>query len=104
MFDVVSDLVDTRGWDVRAARAPQTELDSGQLNAVVTTLLGFRQEVAIRVVGGTDGATIAVRSASLTGFPDFGENGQRVEAFLLDLDNQVTVMLRGAAPQPAADN
>lgn len=104
MFDTVSALVDDRGWDVRSTRAPQSELDSGQLNAVVTTMLGFRQEVAIRIAGNSDGTTIAMRSASLTSFPDFGENGRRVEAFLLNLDNQVTVMLRDAAPQPAADN
>ena len=104
MFDTVSALVDDRGWDVRSKRAPQSELDSGQLNAVVTTMLGFRQEIAIRISGNSDGTTIAMRSASLTNFPDFGENGQRVEAFLLDLDNQVTVMLRDAGPQPAADN
>ena len=45
-----------------------------------------------------------MRSTSLTSFPDFGENGQRVEAFLLDLDNQVTVMLRDAGPQQTTDN
>jgi hypothetical protein len=44
-----------------------------------------------------------MRSASLTSFPDFGQNGQRIEAFLLDLDNQVTLMLRNATPAPAAD-
>lgn len=104
MFDTVSALVDDRGWDVRSTRAPQSELDTGQLNAVVTTALGFRQEVSIRISGNSDGTTIAMRSASLANFPDFGENGQRVEAFLLDLDNQVTMMLRDAAPQPAADN
>ena len=104
MFDVAASLVEDRGWDVRARRSPQTALDAGQLNAVVTTLLGFRQEVAIRVAGGNDGATVAMRSASLSGFPDFGENGQRVEAFLLDLDNQVTLMLRDAPATPQADN
>ncbi len=104
MFDVVATLVEDRGWDVRARREPQTALDSGQLNAVVTTLLGFRQEVAIRVSGGADGATVAMRSASLTNFPDFGENGQRVEAALLDLDSQVTLMLRDAPAAPEADN
>jgi hypothetical protein len=98
MFDVVETLAEGRGWDIRSRRAPQGELDSGLLNAIVTTVLGFRQEVAIRVAGSADGATIAVRSASLTGFPDFGENGQRIEAFLLDLDAQVTQMLRTAAP------
>ena len=64
--------------------------------------LGFSQEVAVRVAGGADGATVDMRSTSLSAFPDFGENGQRVEAFLLELDNQVTLMLRNAPAQPAA--
>jgi hypothetical protein len=98
MFDTVEELVDARGWDVRARRAPQTDLDGGQINAVVTTLLGFREEVAVRVTGSSDGATVAVRSASLAPFPDFGENGKRVESFLLDLDTRVTQMLRNATP------
>jgi hypothetical protein len=104
MFDAVAALVDDREWDVRSSRKPATPLDSGQINAIVTTLLGFRQEVAIRVTGATDGATVAMRSVSLTPMPDFGENGQRIEAFLLDLDNQVTQMLRDAAPGGQADN
>ena len=103
MFDTVADIVDDRGWDVRTSRRPTTQLETGQLNAIVTTLLGFRQEVAIRVAGSADGTTISMRSASLTSFPDFGENGQRIEAFLLDLDNQVTLMLRNAAPAAPAD-
>ena len=102
IFDVVAALVDDRGWEVRAKREPATQFETGQINAVVTTMLGFRQEVAIRVAGGIDGTTVAVRSTSLANFPDFGENGQRVEAFLLDLDAQVTTMLRTAPKQPAA--
>jgi Protein of unknown function (DUF1499) len=104
IFDVVAGLVDDRGWDLRARRVPENQLDTGQLNAVVTTLLGFRQEIAIRVAGGAEGTSVAVRSASLYNFPDFAENGRRIEAFLLDLDAQVTLMLRDAPAQPAAAN
>ncbi|MBL8596582.1 MAG: DUF1499 domain-containing protein [Devosia sp.] len=104
MYDVVGRLVEARGWDVRATRAPLGPLDTGQYNAVVTTLLGFSQEVAVRVAGGADGATVDMRSTSLSAFPDFGENGQRVEAFLLELDNQVTLMLRNAPAQPVAQD
>ena len=104
MFTLVETLLDQRGWDVRARRAPLSALDAGQLNAVVTTLLGFRQEVAFRIAGGADGTTIAMRSASLSAFPDFGENGQRVESFLLELDNQVTLLLRNAPTQPVAED
>lgn len=103
MFDAVASLVDDRGWDVRASRRPTTQVDTGELNAVITTLLGFREEVAIRVTGAADGTTIAMRSASLSSFPDFGENGARIEAFMLDLDSQVTQMLRTAGPAQPAD-
>ncbi len=54
----------------RAARRCRP-IDEGQLNAVVTTLLGFAQEVAIRVAGSADGAKVAMRSATLSTFPGF---------------------------------
>ncbi len=98
MYQVVGRLIEAQGWDIRAARAPLGPLDTGQYNAVVMTLLGFSEEVALRVTGSADGATVDMRSASLSAFPDFGENGQRVEAFLLELDNQVTQLLRNAPP------
>ncbi len=101
MFDIVERLVEAQGWDPRARRAPLGPLDAGQVNAVVTTLLGFSQEVAVRVTGSADGATVDMRSTSLSRFPDFGQNGQRVESFLLELDNQVTLLLRNAPAQPA---
>lgn len=101
IFEVVERLVEAKGWEPRARRAPVSAVDTGQLNAIVTTLLGFRQEAVIRVVGSADGATVDMRSASLTSFPDSGENGQRVESFLLELDSQVTLLLRNA-PTPSA--
>ncbi len=104
MFTLVETQLDTFGWDVRARRAPLSAVGEGQLNGVVTTLLGFRQEVAVRITGSTDGTTIAMRSASLSSFPDFGENGQRVERFLLELDNQVTLLLRNAPSQPTSED
>jgi hypothetical protein len=103
MFETVDNLVDDRGWEVRASNAPLDDSGGGQLNALATTPLGFRQEIAIRVTGGAEGTTIAMRSASLSNFPDMGENGRRVEAFLLDLDNAVTLMLRAAPPQAASE-
>lgn len=102
MFGVVETLVTAQGWEIRARRAPVGVLDAGQVNAMVTTLLGFAQEVVVRVSGGADGARVDMRSTSLSDFPDFGENGQRVERFLLELDNQVTLMLRNAPAQPVA--
>ncbi|MEQ1902323.1 MAG: DUF1499 domain-containing protein [Devosia sp.] len=104
MFTLVENLAASRGWEMRARRVPVNALDTGQLNAVATTLLGWRHEVAIRVAGTADGSTVDMRSAVLTDFHDFAENGQRIEAFLLELDNQVTLLLRDAPVAPVADD
>jgi hypothetical protein len=101
MFTIVDDLVAQRGWEVRIQRAPPTALDSGQINAIAMTLFGWRDEVAIRVAGTAQGSTIDMRSVPLGGFHDFGENGRRVEEFLLALDEKITLTLRNA-PQAAA--
>ncbi len=103
-YDVVLGLVEGRGWEVRSHRSPASDFDTGSINAIVMTPLGFRQEVAIRVAGSTDGTTVAMRSASLNSFPDFGENGGHIEALMLDLDAQVTAMLREAPAQPTTDS
>jgi hypothetical protein len=103
MFATIEDLVDQRGWDVRTRRAPPTGLDSGQLNAISVGIFGWRDEVAIRVAGTPAGSTVDMRSVPLSGFHDFGENGHRVEEFLLALDEKITLMLRDAPQTPASD-
>jgi len=103
MFATVEDLVDQRGWDVRTRREPPTALDTGQLNAISVSLFGFRDEVAIRVAGTPSGSTVDMRSVSLSGFHDFGENGKRVEEFMLALDQKITLLLRDAPVAPAGE-
>jgi hypothetical protein len=101
MFAIVERLVEQRGWEIRRRRAPPTALDIGQINAIAVTLFGWRDEVAIRVTGTAQGSTIDMRSVPLASFVDFGENGRRVEDFLLALDQQITLTLRDG-PQPQA--
>ncbi|MDB5539407.1 MAG: hypothetical protein JWQ89_1134 [Devosia sp.] len=100
MFTIVEDLVEARGWEVRTRRAPPTALDVGQINAIAVTLFGWRDEVAIRVTGTAQGSTIDMRSVPLSGLHDFGENGKRVEEFLLALDQKITLTLRDAPQAP----
>jgi hypothetical protein len=101
MYSLVASLVGDRGWELRARREPQTPLAEGQINSIATTLLGWRDEVAIRVTGNAAGTTVAMRSTALHASPDFGENGRRVEEFLTALDQRVTEMLRNAPLAPA---
>jgi hypothetical protein len=100
MFTIVDDLVEARGWDVRTRRAPPTALDIGRINAIAVTLFGWRDEVAIRVTGTAQGSVIDMRSVPLGGLHDFGENGKRIEEFLLALDQKITLPLRDAPQAP----
>lgn len=106
IYALVAQLVDARGWEPRARREPQNALAEGQVNAVATTLLGWRNEVAIRVTGDAQGSVVAMRSTALHSIHDLGENGRDVEGFLGALDNQITLLMRdiplAPAPEPAA--
>jgi Protein of unknown function (DUF1499) len=102
-FDIVNGLVADRGWMVEPkSHKPATVFGEGDINALATTLLGWRDEVSIRVSGSPQGATIDMRSASLTAIHDLGSNGQRIEDFLTALDNAVTLLIRDnpAAVEP----
>jgi hypothetical protein len=103
MFDIVEQMAEAKGWEPRARRAPQTVLDHGELNVIATSLLGWRDEVAIRVQGDPQGSIVDMRSAATHTWHDLGENGRTIEEFLLALDQRITLMLRDApvAPAPA---
>lgn len=99
LFGLVRDLVQAQGWEIIMIRAPADAASSGQINANVKTFFGWTDEVALRIEPDVDGVTVAMRSASLTNIHhDLGGNGRRVEAFLIALDNAVTVYLRDMPP------
>lgn len=106
MFGIVEQMAAQKGWEPRARRAPTHALDEGTLNAVATTLLGWRDEVAIRVAGTPAGSVVDMRSAATHSWFDLGENGRRIEEFLLELDNRITLMFRDApqAPTPTEES
>lgn len=103
VFTILEQLVDEDGWEVSISRNPDDAGGIGLLDGIATRLLGWRDEVAIRVRATDTGAVIDMRSAPTFEFPDFGENGRRVEKLLLALDDKMTALLRTAAGAPAAD-
>jgi hypothetical protein len=100
MYALAVQLADARDWEPRARREPQTPLAEGQINTVATTLLGWRHEVAVRIAGHAEGAAVDIRSIALHEGPDLGENGRRIEEFLIALDERVTLLLRDAPVNP----
>ncbi len=95
-FDIALALVTKRKWHVADARPP----GAGRRDAVIeatarTPIMGFRDDVVIRVSPNSEGARIDMRSASRYGLYDFGANAARVRSLLEDLDDAV-----GSAPAP----
>jgi hypothetical protein len=104
VYDLATKLVTDRGWAIEASLPPAGPQGEGQLNAIVLTLLGWRDEISLRITGVPDGSTVAMRSASTLGIHDLGENGHRIEEFMLALDQEVTVIMRDApVNQPAEE-
>lgn len=69
------------GWEIDAS-APE----KGLIEATATTkLIGFKDDIAIRVVEKDGGAAVDLRSVSRVGMSDLGANAARIEGFLAAL-------------------
>jgi hypothetical protein len=93
-YDIVLRMVTDRGWDIRRQQAPTTPTGTGQINARIVTLFGWREEAVLLITGTAEGVNVDMRSASVNAVHDFGSNGQRVEDFLVALDTEITTLLR----------
>jgi uncharacterized protein (DUF1499 family) len=90
-----------RKWRVVVDRPPQPGRRDGQIEAVArTTIMGFREDVVLRVRAVEDGARIDVRSASRYGRTDFGSNAARIRSLLDDIDARVTASVEEQRERP----
>jgi uncharacterized protein YecE (DUF72 family) len=80
-----------RKWRVVVDRPPQPPRRDGVIEAVArTAIMGFRDDIALRVRRDDEGARIDVRSASRYGRHDFGTNAARIRSLLEDIDDRLT--------------
>src|ERR1700735_5299076 len=88
-YDAAMKVITKRKWHVVDARPPQgTAPRDGLIEAIARTpILGFRDDVAVRVRATQQGARIDVRSASRYGRHDLGANAARVRALIEDVDD-----------------
>jgi len=98
-------IVDARppqgGQPIANARAPQPAIRDGIIEAIARTpIMGFRDDVVVRIRATSDGARIDVRSASRYGRHDFGTNASRVRNLIGDIDD-VLALPQKPAPAPA---
>jgi uncharacterized protein (DUF1499 family) len=95
-YDAALALVTKRKWFIGDARTPTLARRDGVIEAVARTpIMGFRDDVVIRVTPIGQGTRVDMRSASRFGTHDLGANASRIRSLLEDIDDTV-----GSAPEP----
>jgi uncharacterized protein (DUF1499 family) len=86
-YDATIAIIKKRRWQVINDRPPQPGRD-GYIEAVARTpIMGFRDDVVVRIRPTREGARVDARSASRYGRHDFGTNAARLRALLEDIDD-----------------
>ncbi|WGD50412.1 DUF1499 domain-containing protein [Bradyrhizobium sp. CB1650] len=86
-YAIALQLVHKRKWTVIDERAPQPPRRIGRIEAVARTpIMGFREDVSIRVVPDGDDSRVDIRSASRYFDSDLGSNAARIIKFIDDLN------------------
>ena len=103
-YDAALAVVTKRKWRIVEARAPQAGRRDGRIEAVArTAIMGFRDDVVVRVRADGDGTRIDVRSSSRYGTFDFGANASRIRSLLDDIEDAVAAQKAVKLPaQPPA--
>lgn len=82
VFNLALSIVEQRGWRVLDSVTPRGGQREGRIEAVaLTPVMGFREDIAIRIRTSGGIARVDMRSASRYGSHDFGSNARRIEEF-----------------------
>jgi uncharacterized protein (DUF1499 family) len=89
-YQLVLKAVVARGWKIVDQAAPGGRGGLGHVDAVARTLvMGFPDDITIRIKPLAGQTKIDVRSASRYGRNDFGVNARRIENFAQEMQNQI---------------
>jgi uncharacterized protein (DUF1499 family) len=92
-FEIALALANQQKWRVVDARPPAAARREATIEAVARTpIMGFRDDVVIRIRAINNASLIDIRSASRLGLHDFGANAARVRSLIEDIDNAVNTM------------
>jgi uncharacterized protein (DUF1499 family) len=86
-YAITLQLVNKRKWLVIDERAPQPPRRIGRIEAVARTpIMGFREDVSIRVVPDGDDSRVDIRSSSRYFESDLGSNAARITKLIDDIN------------------
>jgi len=104
-YTIALQLVNKRKWLVIDERAPQPPRRVGRIEAVARTpIMGFREDVSIRVSPDGDDSRVDIRSSSRYFESDLGSNAARVTKLIDDINTAAEAAalkpVKKAAPPP----
>jgi uncharacterized protein (DUF1499 family) len=86
-YELTLQLVNRRKWLVIDERPPQPPRRIGRIEAVARTpVMGFREDVSIRVTPDGEGSRVDIRSSSRYFESDLGSNASRVTKLIEDIN------------------
>ena len=87
-YDAALAVITKRRWQVINTRPPQPGRREAYIEAVARTpIMGFRDDIVVRVRPRGQGARVDIRSASRYGRHDFGVNAARIRTMINDIDD-----------------
>lgn len=101
-YEVALALVTKRKWRVVDERPPQPRRE-GHIEAIAQTLImGFREDISIRIKSAGEDSRVDIRSASRYFDSDLGSNASRVSKLIDDINNAVDNAKPVAPKKPQA--
>ena len=102
-YAVTMQLVNRRKWLVIDERPPAPPRRIGRIEAVARTpIMGFREDISIRVTPDGEDSRVDIRSASRYFDSDLGSNAARVSKLIEDINNAVDNAKPMAPKKPQA--
>jgi uncharacterized protein (DUF1499 family) len=102
-FEVIYGIIDKRRkWRIVEARTPLPRRRDGHIEAVARTpIMGFRDDVVVRIRADEEGSRVDVRSASRDGRHDLGANAARITSLLEDIETAIDALpVSTSSPEP----
>lgn len=95
-YEVILGVITKHKWPVASAQPPAANRREGVIETTARSLvMGFHEDVVIRVAPAGTGSRIDMRSASRVAIPDFGTNASRLRSLMEEIDEAVS-----NAPEP----
>jgi len=100
VYDAALAVMLKRRWQV-ITPAPPPGWREAYIEAVArTAIMGFRDDIVVRIRAVRQGARVDVRSASRYGRHDFGTNASRVVSLTSDIDDALDALNAEKRPKP----